>query len=212
MVATWIADVSPLMDSARYERLRSLAPLWRRNKADRIRFADGRALSIGAWTLWEKMKKEYALNDQAVFNLSHSGSYVMCSCETEKVSEAKVGCDIQKIEKLRLNLAKRFFCENEYHSILSIEDEDEQRDLFYRYWVLKESFAKATRQGLKIGLDRFEIGLSPDCNPVLLCQPKEIREQYYYKEYKVDGLPYKLAVCATDNEFAGKLSVFSLIR
>ena len=96
-----------------------------------------------------------------------------------------------------------------------------QQELFYRYWVLKESFAKATREGLALGMDTFEIALgSPS---VLVRQPEKYPESYHYREGALYGgrlvLPnigtggpegeecrenagsgmYRIAVCSTDS-------------
>ena len=62
--------------------------------------------------------------------------------------------------------------------------------MFYRYWVLKESFLKATRKGLVMGLNTSEIQIP---------QPEEIREAYYLKEYQTDGA--RIAVCSTNPNF-----------
>ena len=55
--------------------------------------------------------------------------------------------------------------------------EEEKKIAFYRYWVLKESFMKATRYGMKLGLDTFEI-LCDEKGARLLNQPKEICEKF----------------------------------
>ena len=57
--------------------------------------------------LLEKMREQYGAEPDQVFNLSHSGSYVLCSISTEK--EAKVGCDIETIKETRMRVARRFF-------------------------------------------------------------------------------------------------------
>lgn len=202
MVRTWIANTAILEENERYERYRQQVPAWRREKADRICVTSERALSIGAWVLWQRMQQEYRLSENTVFNLSHSGNYAMCSCSVGGKKDTKVGCDIQKVEQPQTHLAERFFCTNEYRSILSAGTPEEEAELFYRYWVLKESFAKATRRGLGIGLDRFEIRLEPGQGARLVCQPEEIKETYYYKEYMLQDLPYKMAVCSTENTFA----------
>lgn len=48
MIYTWAADVAPLLDPIIYEAYYREVPQWRQEKADRIRFSEDRALSIGA--------------------------------------------------------------------------------------------------------------------------------------------------------------------
>ena len=42
-------------------------------------------------------------------NLSHSGDYVLCSIDTDAREGVQLGCDIEKVQKARMELAKRFF-------------------------------------------------------------------------------------------------------
>lgn len=204
MVRTWIGDVTSLLDEERYQEYYRTVPTFRQEKADRIRFAEDKALSIGAWVLYEKMQKEYGLSVDAPFNLSHSGSCVLCSVEDSGDKTIKVGCDLEKIKEERLAVAKHFFCEEEYKYV------SENKGSFYRFWVLKESFMKATRLGMKLGLKEFEIQISESGVPILKNKPEKIEGQFYFKEYVADGLPYRIAVCATHNEFAETLSMIKL--
>lgn len=197
MVKTWIADISPLYEDDCYRVFYKQASEFRRKKADQLRVRQGRAQSIGVWSLYEQMKKEYGVGEDAAYNFSHSGDYVLCSIITEiQTNPVRVGCDIEKIDRYNPVLARRFFCSSEYERIMAEQDEDTRRILFYRYWVLKESFAKATRKGLGLGLDSFEIQHG---NPsVLVRQPEEFPERYYYREFETKGKDYRVAVCSTD--------------
>ena len=67
---------------------------------------------------------------------------------------------------------------------------EERADIFYRYWVLKESFLKATRFGMKLSLDSFEIRLGNP--PVLIRKPDLFRQDYYYREYEHPNKLYKM--------------------
>ena len=191
----------------------------RRNKAMSYRFMKDRCLSLGAELLLrdalcdfgidraEPLEFEYRKNgkpylsgyDNIFFNLSHSGDYVMCA-----VSELEVGCDIQKMDKADMKLAERFFTEREYHAIADLPTEEERRDMFYRYWTLKESFMKVTGLGMQLALDSFEILIgNPDSTVkpaadtsdagIMLTQHVDDRT-YSFTEY--DSIPgYKAAVC-----------------
>lgn len=204
MVRAWIADVTPLMEEEIYQTYYQVLPDFRKEKADALKHAAMKAQSVGAWTLLEKIRARYSLPESSAFNLSHSGDYVMCAAQTgEEEGRCKVGCDLEKIAKPRIALAKHFFCPEEYEDILHRETEEEQTERFYRYWVLKESFMKATRKGMALPLDSFCIRLG---NPsVLVRKPEEYRETYYYMEYEVEGLPYRMAVCSTDRKIDMKI-------
>ncbi len=151
MIRTWIADITPLLDSEVYEQYYGKVPGFRQEKADHIKDSRKRAQSIGAWILYEKMCERYKLSSENIYNLSHSGDYVLCSVEDSGKKDIKLGCDIEEIEKLHLKLIKRYFLENEKEYILEQTTEEERKEAFYRYWVLKESFMKATRLFIVIG-------------------------------------------------------------
>ena len=139
MVKAWAADVTPLYDRECYERYYAMVPDFRKRKADRLRLAGMRAQSIGVWILWEKIRKKYSLPENVPFNFSHSGSIVICAACMDG-GPVKVGCDVEKMGGLRLKLAERHFCREEYEAIMAEENEEKRTEMFYRYWVLKESF------------------------------------------------------------------------
>lgn len=199
MVHTWIADISPLKDEDIYEKYYKNAPDFRREKADRLRFPEDRARSIGAWALWERMQLYYGLDPGAVFNLSHSGDFVMCSVSAEE--NIAVGCDIETVKEMRMKVAERFFLPGETGYIKEQTTVARQTEIFYRIWVLKESFMKAVRRGMALDTRSFEIGFDKNDMPFLLHQPAQYREKYFYREYSVCGVKAKMAVCSTDEEF-----------
>lgn len=195
MVRAWLASVKPLYDEECYREYYEKLPAFRKRKADALSSGKNRAQSAGAWSLWEKIRAEYGLPESSVYNLSHSGDYVMCAVKTDGLY-GRVGCDLQQMGELRMKIAERFFCREEYLSVMDGKTEEEQRELFYRYWVLKESFLKATRKGMALPMNSFSIRLGDP--PVLVKQPPEFPEKYHYRELRIAGLPYKMAVCTTD--------------
>lgn len=209
MIRTWIADIIPLLDSEVYEQYYEKVPRFRQEKADHIKDSRKRAQSIGAWILYEKMCERYKLSPANIYNLSHSGNYVLCSVEDFGKKDVKLGCDMEEIKKLHLKLIERYFLENEKKYILEQITEEEQKAAFYRYWVLKESFMKATRRGMGLGLDTFEIQIPQSGVPYLLRMPKEVEGTYYFKEYSLE-IPYRICVCATERMFAEKLQKVEL--
>ena len=159
MVKGWAADITPLYDKEIYIKYFERLPRFRKEKAMAQADPLKRVQSVAAWSLWEKLRKKYRLPKETVFNLSHSGEFVMCAvCMGGDLAEGKriqVGCDIQQICWAREHLAKRYFCGSEYEAVMSGKTPEERADIFYRYWVLKESFLKATRFGMKLSLDSF---------------------------------------------------------
>ena len=226
MIRTWTASIVPLYEEDFYRLCYGQVPSFRREKADRMKGKQVRAQSVGVWLLYERMQKEYGIEADTAYNLSHSGDYVLCSVSTER--HVKVGCDIEEVKEPNLKIAGRFFCPAEYEQIAGEKDKVLQQEYFFRYWVLKESFAKATREGLALGMDTYEILLGNAS--ALVKQPENYPQRYHYreavlrggelvpsesgtgctesgeyepegKEYREDagGGAYRIAVCSTDS-------------
>lgn len=104
-----------------------------------------------------------------------------------------------------MELAKRFFCRSEYEDIFRCDSKEERAEKFCRYWVLKESFMKATRKGMALKMSSFEILLSNP--PRLIKKPEEFEETYYYCEYPLEGFPYRIAVCSNDSELDSRIQM-----
>ena len=198
MVKVWVADISPLFSGEKYDACYAALPDWRKKKADSLKQEQARAQSVGVWTLWTQVCRKEGLPKDVSYNLSHSGNYVMCAYSTRP--GARVGCDLEMLGEFREKTARRFFCQEEYAYILKEEREEERRNLFYRFWVLKESFLKATRRGMGLDTRSFQIGWDEDGRPVLVKKPDEYPEAYFYQEYTVKKIPAKMAVCTTDPE------------
>ena len=132
---------------------------------------------------------------EAVFNLSHSGDYVLCAYSD--VAKAQVGCDLEEVKELRLSVARRFFGEREYRHIAETKDPECKTWLFYRYWVLKESFMKATRKGMAMDMRSYEIGWdqveSSDARSL-----RSMRMHITAGEYRMEWVHAAMAVCTTD--------------
>lgn len=170
--------------------------------------------SLGAWTLLSyalyfsnmnyKLKdynftkndygKYYIENNPVYFNISHSGKYAVVS-----LSDKNIGCDIELIKKPNLNIARRFFTENETDHILSYNDETLRNKLFFRYWTLKESYVKCIGNGLSIPLDSFSVILEEDSGTLYNI------DNIYIKEYLIDD--YCICVCSENNDFSERINV-----
>lgn len=125
--------------------------------------------------------KEYA---DVHFNLSHSGEYVCCGAGREPV-----GVDIQKHTVVKDRLALRFFTKED-NRILAEHSDREREELFFRMWSIKESYMKLTGEGMKMGLDSFEI----DWNQGAVFEKGEHAPAAFFHE-KRDIPGYSLSVC-----------------
>ena len=71
------------------------------------------------------------------------------------ISDMEVGVDVEHVDpEIDLNLAKQYFFNEEYSSIMKSDNPSEE---FFKYWVLKESYMKYTGLGMNLMLDSFEI-------------------------------------------------------
>lgn len=204
MVLTWIGDVRPLLEEPTYQRYWRQLPQFRQEKAKKCRFPMGRAQSVGAWILWQQAREKYQFSEKNVFNLSHSGCYALCSAETQPDSRIQVGCDVERVADYREGIARRFFCLEEYSRIQGQENPADKKQMFFRFWVLKESFIKATRQGMAMELDSFSFAVKNGAYPLLeRCPAPYRKEAYFFREFNLES--YRAAVCSTDPEIEENL-------
>lgn len=97
--------------------------------------------------------KPYLFNRKDIhFSISHTSGMVMCA-----VSDAEVGCDVEKKKKNRDEIGKiasRFFAEKEAQKIEESTD-NEAVDEFFRIWTGKESYVKRNGLGMTMPFDEF---------------------------------------------------------
>lgn len=131
--------------------------------------------------------KPYLNTDRPVFfNISHSGDYVVCA-----FSDTEIGVDIQKIGKIRMPVAERFFHPRETRILMNTPDR-EKDELFFRYWSGKESFLKYTGTGLSASLASFCIVWGKRETEIY---KSNVRLPLFLHECEVDG-GYKCFVCS----------------
>jgi 4'-phosphopantetheinyl transferase len=90
------------------------------------------------------------------FNLSHTRGLVVCAAAWER----EIGVDVENITRPGeyVHLAQRFFAASEAAHVASLPT-DQQRDVFFDYWTLKESYIKARGMGLALPLGDFAFQL-----------------------------------------------------
>ena len=206
----YIADTTALEDSALFERLYALMPLYRRKKIDAMRLPRDKRLSLGAGAalckalndLGQKQMPPVACGENGKpyfpdlpalqFNLSHSKTKVMCV-----ISDTAVGCDVEQISAADVRLAKRFFSAKEYEIIADQGSEEAQKRMFCRIWTLKESFMKATGKGFSLPLDQFTV--YPDGEKIRLEQTVDAERYAFFELPPEDGFCY--ACCRKQAKF-----------
>ena len=171
-VNIYIGDIEGLLKSpSKYEEFFERLSRERQVKAEKIKPYAGKCRSVGAGILLDEVLKDQGLSEKEMsyvygevgkpgfedhpnlfFNLSHSGSRVMCV-----IGDIPVGCDIERIKKVNPGIAKRFFADkdNELLSDAKQKGEQKYRECFYTLWTLKESYIKCIGLGLKCPMNSF---------------------------------------------------------
>lgn len=203
MTKIYIADVSCLSDEKIFNELYLQVSQYRQTKIDRLCLMKDKNLSLGVGFLFKKACLDFGIpyektkiifneygkpsfENNVKFNLSHSGTKVMCM-----MSEYEVGCDVEQIRKVNMKIAKRYFSDAEYAFIMNSQTEGKKMDAFYRIWTLKESYIKCTGEGLSLPLKNFSVSLD---GVSVLSQACIKDDQYSFFEYDyVDG--YRCACC-----------------
>jgi len=120
------------------------------------------------------------------YNISHSGHYVVCA-----VAPSEIGIDVERIRKVNLRIAERFFSPSEINDLMAC-DEENRMQYFITLWTIKESYLKAIGRGLTQHLNSFTIVKNGDA--YLLTGNKEA--EGYGIETKQLNHEYMMAVCS----------------
>ena len=123
------------------------------------------------------------------FNLSHAGSWIVCA-----VSSFEIGCDIERIREKTPTGIARYFSEEEQRLLNAAPHETARRELFFRLWTLRESYVKATGEGLSFPLAPVPFRLR-EGTPV----PTAEDSPYSFFEYG-DFKGYACSVCVRDRQ------------
>lgn len=100
--------------------------------------------------------KPYLPDTAFNFNLAHSKHLAAFAIGKGR----QLGVDIEYIQDSKMDVAKRFFSEEEYSYLESLPL-TAQRDAFYRFWTKKEALAKAVGTGLNFKLNQFVVEDKP---------------------------------------------------
>jgi 4'-phosphopantetheinyl transferase len=92
------------------------------------------------------------------FNVSHSGGIALLAFSRGR----EIGVDVEQIKRdIEVEaIARRFFSQHEQGQLFALPAE-QQVDAFFRCWTRKESYIKATGDGLSLPLSQFDVSLEP---------------------------------------------------
>lgn len=169
MINVKLLFVDTSCEFSRYKKYLSFLPNERLEKISHFRFDKDKILSLfsGLLICTEASKQagiksneiqfEYNEHEKPSiknfsefhFSVSHSGNCVAFASDT-----SPIGIDAEIISNARIEIAKRFFSENEYKYILESES---QGNAFYEIWTKKEAMSNSLAQGLSTPLSSFDV-------------------------------------------------------
>ena len=213
----YVADIQSLSDKSVFEKAYISVSEYRRQKVDKMKHQEDKMRSLGAGLLLQKALCDFGIDEKKAvfetnqngkphilhgdrdsglpplhFNLSHSGDYAMCV-----IGNNPAGCDVERVRKIDLKIADRFFAPSEIELIKTQPTSEAQINTFFRLWTLKESYIKAEGQGLSMGLNTFSV--QPDFNTIIRDNVEVACSLY---EFDIDK-SYKFSACILGS---GKLS------
>ncbi|MCE9605434.1 MAG: 4'-phosphopantetheinyl transferase superfamily protein [Planctomycetia bacterium] len=128
------------------------------------------------------------------FNLSHTRGGALCGV----ARDVEVGVDIETLDRATecVGLAERYFSPLETAALRRAPAE-RQKELFFRFWTLKEAYIKARGLGLSIPLDHFSFELDAARTPTISFTPEIDDSPAHWQFAEVDcgpGLPAAIAL------------------
>ena len=171
-----LQDYRDLLSSGEHERLQRLR--FERHRRERLigtalvrttlsRYADVMARD------WVFERNQYGRPELTAgqcepplqFNLSHTTSLIACAVTLGR----EIGVDVEDLERPRatMAIADHYFASPEVRALQALSG-GEQRQRFFEYWTLKESYIKARGMGLALPLRKFFFELEYH-RPIRIC-------------------------------------------
>lgn len=130
------------------------------------------------------------------FNVSHSGTRVLCVTDTKPV-----GVDMELMRPMDMDVARIWFSPDEYACFMAACPADRLEQL-YEIWTLKESFAKAC--GLGFNLDPKSFTIMPVAGNSATVLAAQAHQSRFFRTYRLDG-GYRVAACACGDHFPNQV-------
>ena len=98
------------------------------------------------------------------FNVSHSGGVAVVAVSLGR----RVGVDVEQYRRVEfLEIASRYFSEQEYRDLIALQTEELQKN-FFACWTRKEAFLKAMGEGIGTLLRQVSVTVAHSVAPELL--------------------------------------------
>jgi 4'-phosphopantetheinyl transferase len=127
------------------------------------------------------------------FNLSHTDGLVVMGVTRERA----IGVDVENVRtrEAGIEIADRYFAPDEVLALHMLPDE-KQKQRFFEYWTLKESYIKARGLGLSIPLQRFAFHLEDPEQIRLTIDPglHDYAGRWWFRQLRADH-DYLTALC-----------------
>jgi len=160
----FICDVKRFEEDEKFSECFETLPEYRQEKINRLKRKEDKLLSLCAGFLikescnyfgkpnsdksisyGENGKPYFSNETHFFFNVSHSGSKVMCIA-----SEKENGCDVEKIRTFKPLVANRVCTPLELQWLSGYYDIKEKERAFIRLWTIKESYMKILGTGFAL--------------------------------------------------------------
>ncbi|CAM2070649.1 4'-phosphopantetheinyl transferase superfamily protein [Sulfidibacter corallicola] len=126
------------------------------------------------------------------FNISHTRGLISIAV----VKDLEVGVDVEQVTRdgEQIQIADRFFSKREVTELKSLPEAN-QKDRFFDYWTLKESYIKARGMGLSIPLGDFSFLLEEGRRIGIYIDPKQLDdpERWQFRSWRVSD-EHKMAL------------------
>ncbi|MCI8948961.1 MAG: 4'-phosphopantetheinyl transferase superfamily protein [Lachnospiraceae bacterium] len=120
------------------------------------------------------------------FNISHSQGMAVCA-----LGNQPLGVDVEKIRPANLSIIRKCLTKKEQNYLKSLREENRNQD-FFRFWTLKESYAKAVGIGLSLDFSSIEFELEPFAAHL---NPSEKNWQFLQTLWKEGEEAYVISFC-----------------
>ncbi|KOS00856.1 4'-phosphopantetheinyl transferase family protein [Paenibacillus polymyxa] len=136
------------------------------------------------------------------FNVSLSGDWVVLAAGPSQ----RIGIDVERInDAIELEVARRFYAEEEYCAVMQQQTEEQRLRQFFRIWTAKESYMKAIGKGLSMPLDSFST-----VKGNALAEKQLINgRRWYFRTFTLEA-GYLLTTCADTYDFDEAIQFYDI--
>lgn len=203
--AAEVAELSPYLDAAELHRASQF-----RDARDRRRFIVSRGILrslLGDYTATTPDRVEIQIlpggkpvlkknvdSARLHFSLSHCDDMIALA-----FSSTEMGIDIQRQEDFEdmPRVAANFFSAKEADAFERLDGEERSR-FFFRTWVRKEAYLKATGQGLAIEPSTLTLCAFPSSSVRIMREDKKVYLDHRYQVHDIEGISGYFAAIACD--------------